>query len=136
MSTEIDAEIVATCEAAATYLGEHGLARSSYFTIKGQACAAGALLLGHYAGKTEHLFDHGSIVRGLRDCPAIPAVADVIRERYPSRLRVAATGEDERVIYAFNDNLHTTQDEVIEVLRETIRRHTPDAYTSTPEEQP
>lgn len=140
MSTpETDAEIVATCEAAATYLSEHGLARGSYLNAAQQACTTGALIISH-SGKG--IF-HSSVAleRALGACPAVPAVAQVVRERHPSRLAAAGAwgrpvSSDAGAIYAFNDHRDTTWDDVIEVLRETIKRHTPDEYRSTPGEGP
>lgn len=138
MSTEIDAEIVATCEAAVTRLSEHGLGRGSFINTVGQPCTAGALLL-----SWGPLDSHDSIMRALQGCSAIPAVAAEVCERFPSRVGTRAVemlAHDRAiaggVIYGFNDHPATTKDDVIYVLQETIKRHTPDAYTSTPEETP
>ncbi len=137
MSTEIDAEIVATCEAAVTLLTENGWTRNAYMNDSGQACAAGAVLIAHWRRHGRDRNGHIAIRNGLRDCPAIPAVAEVIRERHLDRIPLPVLGDvlvDQSTIYAFNDHPATTQDEVIEVLQETIKRHTHDEHTSTPTE--
>jgi hypothetical protein len=140
VSIETDAEIVATCEAAATYLAKHGLARGAYAIHTKAACTAGALVIAH-SGNVTAAWNSSAIERTLAACPAIPAVIETIRALHPARLAGTSVSEtdsetDPVWIYKFNDHPDTTQDDVIEVLRETIKRHTPDEYRPTPQETP
>lgn len=139
MSTEIDAEIVATCEAAATYLGEHGLTKAEFVNYSNQACLSGALAIADVGLAAMRRYPN-ALRDSLDRCPAIPAVIATIRELHPARVAAlevvarlgnpTATPSTPVWIYKFNDHPDTTQDDVVEVLRETIKRHTADEYRS------
>jgi hypothetical protein len=125
------AEIVATCEAAMSYLGEHGRAVKDYLDRRGRACLAGALAIARI-GETESL--RGPDLLSALNCPAIPAVAEVICDRYWGLPRTSRPSR--ATLFAVEDRPETTDEDVIEVLRETIKRHTPDAYRPAPTEEP
>lgn len=144
---EQDQEIVATCEAAVTHLTvDGGWVQGTYlgygevitwsedkrsYTVdytKVEACLGGALVLAGLASKVivnddVRWFngDGGTVA----NCPAVPAVAAVIREKHPgvAASKTSSETEDESLIYAFNDAHDRVVDDVIDVLNETIKRH-------------
>lgn len=154
MTEDKSAEIVATCEAAVSHLTEAGWYQGSYtgdgyvttwsadkrsFVVDytaAEACLGGALALAS-VGRT---FVDSDIEwsEAIHACPAIPAVAAVIREKYPDMdVRWTAPEQDacpcctdynetydEATVYHFNDKVAETDDDVIDVLNETIKRHT------------
>lgn len=140
---ETDAEIVATCEAAVTHLTEVGWHQGQYidwgnevttwnadkssYTVDysgAEACLGGAIVL----ASTAKVFVDSEIEWGaIKTCPAIPAVAAVIREKHVVEMIHHPNSPetyDEATVYAFNDDEATKVDDVIDVLNETIKRHT------------
>lgn len=131
MSTETSAEIVATCEAALTYLTEQGWTKDVYLDKDGEsACLAGAVVIAAVGKRS--LVDQDVRFSGALVCPAVRAVAATIAEVFGGRVHcdlgpryTAAT------VYAFNDHSETTREDVIDVVQKTIKRHT-DERVETP----
>lgn len=121
MSNDKDQEIVATCEAAVTRLTDKGRITGKYADDDGRACLAGAIALSQVGRDRWIAIDE--VVDAL-ECPAIVAVATTIVERQNDDPWFADPRRAAGTIVSFNDAPGRTDADVIDVLTETIKRHT------------